>query len=86
MHMRLHIWIKSSLIFRQIQFLYQTCLFQDLNGFINSCKTDNRIDLFDFAVDSLSRWMSMIVENESADRYYLGCNLLSFSAQSFDYR
>lgn len=29
--------------------------------------------------------MGMIVENKLTDRYSLGCSLVSFSAQSFDY-
>jgi hypothetical protein len=59
---------------------------QDLKCLVDRGKTDCRMNLPDFTVDSLRGRMFSAMEGKSTDCYPLGSSLVSVLSESFDYQ
>jgi hypothetical protein len=56
-----------------------------MKSLVDRCKADCGVDRFDFSVDSLCSRMISTAKCKSANRYPLGCCLVSFLAKRLDY-
>ena len=81
-----YIRVEFCLALWKIQFLYQVVFRQDLKCLVDCGKTDCRMHLSDFVVDSLRGRMFSVMEGKSTDCYPLGSSLVSVLSESFDYQ